>query len=1068
MIIKNRRNRMVYGVLFGALTLIACGDPERRLPGTVTQRPDLGVVTDQDPGVDSGDRLDADAFGDGGVDQGEMPPPYAPQPGVPVEVDLTPYLEPVAGSSQGATVFESTSRSQLLSGALAHGSPGDFVLENEHVRVVIERATRAMSPCPYGGNVLDAALKKEDGELREDNLGEICLLANISQTFFPETFEIVQEGSAEEAAVLQVTGRLELLDFLNFGGLVDDYVPGLNLPIDLNQVDAATLTLTYILRPGDRAVRVVTALRNEAQESLHMVMGHLITGGGTGGYFNPLGTEGGFGDEDLDASTLDGVKFPFMVWRGEEASYAYVPEPDASIQGTDLPAAGVTLYASGASATLLRRDSLVATLLATSRNFKKLPGLFHLKPGESDFIAHQFFVGDGALNTMLDHVYPEIGLETGTIQGSVRSGLGEPIASARVSAITPAGRTFNQAISDQQGRYTMRVPPGRYTVEARAPGAPTLSPVEVDIEALASVTADLSVVEAARLSVSVRDPVSDAVPARVTVWCVGECPERATSNLEDVSSDGLPGGVAAIVPTGLDGEATLRLPPGDYRVTVSRGMEWSIWPPDGHLSGGEIVSLVGGELTSLQAEIAHVVETPGVLSGDFHIHGLTSTDSAVSQHHRVLDYLSEGVDVMVSTDHDFISDYGPAIRELNAESLITSLIGSEITTSDTGHLNAFPLQQDPSHPRGGALDWGNGTGSSLLPSEIFEWANAFPGEQVIQVNHPQGMGTIAALQVDVLRGISTADAASRRLPVLSPDAVTGDTRLWSESFTAMELMNDHSMSNYWTIARWWMTMVGRGFSPTMTAVTDSHRRWANVGGVPRTMVFVGEDHDTHDTFERDAFTRALNDGRAIGTNGPMFTISLRNAQGDEVGLGSTLDATTDGRVFGLVEIQMPEWIEVDSLDLYVNREDVVLPAGVQIDTELEPTQTVDISLDPNTDLQTVSTGQVEHKRWVKRVEFELTVDRDAYVIVMLRGRKEGARSMKPVLPSEGVKPFAFSNPIFVDRDGQGYDHPPLAELADTPPRPAPPSHRHDHSHSEGTPLTRELLWEIIDGARCTH
>ena len=845
-------------------------------------------------------------------------------------------------------------------------------------------------------------------------------------------------------------------------------------------MDTATLTLYYVLRPGDRAVRVVTALRNESQEPLHIVMGHLIMGGGEGSYFNPLGTERGFGDEALDASNLDGVKFPFMTWRGERSSYAYVPEPDASILDTDLPAGGVTLYASGASATLLGRDSLLDTVLTTKRKFSTLPGVFHLEPGESDMVTHQVFVGDGALSTMFDHIYPAIGLEMGEVRGRVTDTTGAPVEGARVSAISETDRAINQAITDADGHYVMRAPVGSYSLFARAPGAPTTAPETVQVTTATTAQADLEVAQAAILEVSVTTPAGEATPARVTVWCVGDCPDAPNSRQEDVTSDALPGGVAAIVPTGLDGTANIPLPQGDYRVTVSRGMEWSVWPSNAHRSGGEAISLVNGETTTLTAEIAHVVDSVGILSGDFHIHSLTSTDSAVSLQNRVLDYLSEGVDVMVSTDHDYISDYRPAIEALGAGHLITSLIGSEITTSDTGHINAFPLQQDLDHPRGGALDWGNGPADSLLPSEIFDWVNGFPGEQVIQINHPDGTGTIGALEVDVLRGFSTADPTNKRLPDLGTNPLTGDTRLWAENFTAMELMNDHSTNNFWTIAHWWLTMVGRGFHPTMTAVTDTHKRWANVGGVPRTLVFVGDDHDDPMSFQRDVFARAINDGKAIGTNGPTFRIHLENTQGARAGLGQTLDVQADGKVKGVVEVEMPEWIEVDSLDIYFNREDVIVPPGEENTEEIAPNTSVDIDLDPQTDLEVVATGAVEHKRWKKQVSFELEgMTEDAYIIVMVRGRKQGSRNMRPVVP-ENIRPLAFSNPIFVDADGDGYNNPPLKALASVPPPIAPPSARgahvhadgttHDHSHGEEGPttLTREMLWNMIDGARCTH
>ncbi len=1066
----------------------ACNDPEYRLPDAATQDASVDML----PQTDMQDMPDAvDQQPDLTQTPDDMSPdqsdshttPYVPRFGEPVEVDLAPYTAPLPDASGTTTVFQATDDSSLLKGALAHGRPGDFVMENSHGRYIIEGIKRVMNPCPYGGNLLDAAMKTSpDAEPNEDNLGEICVLGNLSQTFYPETTEILQAGGPDEAAILAITGKLDLLDFINFESMVREYLPAtVQLPIDLNSVDPATMTIYYILRPGDKSLRTVTALRNESQETLHMAVGHLIMGGGVGSYFNPLGTNKGYGNERLSADTLDGVKFPYMIWSGDETSYAYVPEVDPEIKGTDLPAAGVTLFAAGTAATLLKQDSIIKVALGTRRQFERLRGLFHLEPGESDHVTHQFFIGDSSLGTMLDEIYPQMGLDTGTVSGQLTDTNNAPVPGARVSAISPQGRAINQVKTDAQGNYSMVLPVGEYTLEARRAGEPTLTPQNTEITKDSSVTVDLKLIPAATVTVTVQDPLGNPTPGRITVWCEGSCPSMPTSQLQDVTTDSLPNTVAAIVPTDVNGNAEVLLPEGDYRVTVTRGMEWSIWPEDAHLTNGHAISLTSGDTISLDAEIAHVVRSEGIVTGDFHIHSLTSPDSAISQRHRVLDYMSEGVDVMVSTDHDFISDYQPTIDALGANHEIISLKGSEVTTSDTGHLNAFPLQQDPNHPRGGSLDWGNGPGDSLLPSEIFDWINGFPGEQVIQVNHPAGTGTIGSLKVDTLRGISTADAESKRLPVLAPDESTGNTRLWAENFTAMELMNDHGLNHFWIIAHWWMTMVGRGFSPTMTAVTDTHRRWANIGGVPRTLVFVDPAHDAPDTFDRDTFARAINEGKAIGTNGPTFWIHLENSQGEIAQLGETLDATSDGKLFGKVKVEIPEWMNVDSLDIYYNREDVIVPAGEEDNTPLDPNMTVDINLDAQTDLEVVATGQSTHRRWVKDVEFELTMDRDSYIIVMLRNRKQGARGMKPVVPQNGIKPLAFSNPIYVDVDGDGYNNPPLKELAKTlPPLAPPPASPSVHTHADGTvhghthgdeaptQLTREMLWHMIEKNQCSH
>ena len=306
----------------------------------------------------------------------------------------------------------------------------------------------------------------------------------------------------------------------------------------------------------------------------------------------------------------------------------------------------------------------------------------------------------------------------------------------------------------------------------------------------------------------------------------------------------------------------------------------------------------------------------------------------------------------------------------------------------------------------------------------------------MQINHPEGLGTIGALQVDLLRGISLADPSNKRLPVLEPDAATGDTRLWSEDFTALEIFNSHDKDKFWTIMRWWLTMVGRGFSPAATAVTDTHRLYSDLGAVPRSYVWVGEDADTTQTFDRERFARAINEGRLIGTSGPFMQVSAMSAMGETAGLGDVLD-TRGQPVQVSVHLEMPAWIEVDVLDIYINRTDVVMEPGEENGEPLVPDQSIPLAFDPSMHREVVSVGGdgTEHARWAMDVAFEVDAPRDAYVVVIARkvlseGEEETRSrrgSMWPVVP--WGEPFAYANPLYLDVDGSGWDDVPLGQMA---------------------------------------
>ena len=107
------------------------------------------------------------------------------------------------------------------------------------------------------------------------------------------------------------------------------------------------------------------------------------------------------------------------------------------------------------------------------------------------------------------------------------------------------------------------------------------------------------------------------------------------------------------------------------------------------------------------------------VSADFHVHSAKSFDSSVPITDRLSAFLAEGVEVLVSTDHDYITDYAPVIASLAAGDEIRSIIGNELTGGNPvpadptqgglqafpegiGHWNAWPLTPFPTNRRNGA------------------------------------------------------------------------------------------------------------------------------------------------------------------------------------------------------------------------------------------------------------------------------------------------------------------------------------------------------------------------------
>lgn len=979
-----------------------------------------------------------------------------------VELDLTPHLRAAEGTTR---IYQISAEDQLIPGPISHGKIGDWVLENDRVRFLIEGDDRVMNPCPYGGTVLDISYL--EGDSRDDILGEVCLFINAAQTLDPETFEVIDTGT--NAAVLAVTGKLQLGDYINIKGTVDDFIPGLSdkLPINPDDILPVTVTVYYLLEPGALGLRVLTALRNDSDTQVDAVIAHLVMSGGDGGYFNPMGNTSGFG---AGGGSFGEDPVPFVAFRGEQASYMFMPDVNPELAATVLPYGGTSLTISGVAAVAADIASIIGTL--TSRNFAEAPGVMHLPPGATDFVGHWHFGGDGAVSTMLDEAYPLMGIETGWLEGQILDN-GAPAAGVRVSAVSATGeptvrRTMSQAITGADGKYRMRVPTGTYELHARRNSQTARSVATEQVASEATATAsNLTLSRDATLIVNIKDPSGQPTPGRVTVMCDGACPQAPTSLETDISTNKLPFGWQSVTWAGMDGRVELSVPPGNYKVVVTRGFEWSTWPYDAMMGGGgHSLSVADDDEVTLEAEIAHVVDTSGALSGDFHVHALPSPDSPVPLTLRALNFLGEGVDVIVSTDHDIISDYAPSIAKLGAGAELASLIGAEITTGNTGHFNAFPLQQDLTERRGGNLDWGRGPLNDMEVDDIFAWAHQQPGEQVVQLNHPSGMGLISNARVDVLRGLSFKPRDQMRMDPQDPDPITGDTGIWSEDFTALEVMTGSGIDRFYSVGRWWLQMVARGFTPTATAVTDTHKLYGDLGGSPRTYVFVPPTADSASTFDGTTFTTAVNQGKAIGSRGPFFRVEVVNSTGATGSLGDVV-ATNGQTVTAKIKIDAPEWMPVNTIEVFMNLTDEILTTPGESSTEpWTPTLTVPIPLGTE-DLQEVAVGTAVHRHYVKEIEIPLTSADDAYVVFVVRG----STSMNPLAP--GQVPFAFANPVYLDADGNGYDNPPLKDLAQT----LPPqvnmiidAHAAEHLGPNGElpELTPELLSEALEHGTCQH
>lgn len=416
-----------------------------------------------------------------------------------------------------------------------------------------------------------------------------------------------------------------------------------------------------------------------------------------------------------------------------------------------------------------------------------------------------------------------------------------------------------------------------------------------------------------------------------------------------------------------EGELVVKLPVGTYLVQASRGPEYSV--------DKKVIEVLADEPLELTFRIDKIVKTPNLISIDPHMH-TTYSDGRTGVAERIRSVVAEGVDVAVATDHNWITDYYPALKKLRLNKYLAVIPGSEVTISGMIHYNTYPLKHRPDEERNGAI--------SPLSKEVpplFEASRQKEPAAILQVNHPRS-GTLGYFN-------------NYQLDLESAATVQGN---FDTSFNVLEVMNGpfYYSSNLTAIDDW-LHLLNRGYYFPLVASSDSHSIDRSEPGYSRTyVIYSGEGADELD---RDALFSALLKGKSFASNGPIIEFKVNNKYTS----GDTLTAS-NRKVDVSVKVWSAPWIAVDEVRLIVNGERrIILP----VQTQKESVQKLE------------------------ELPLGLTLEKDSYLIVEVLGKE----SMYPVLQSvsrsglsrNATLPYALTNPIFVDVDGNGKFDAPLAE-----------------------------------------
>ena len=961
------------------------------------------------------------------------------------------------------------------------------MLRNGRVRVIIQDKGFSRGFGVYGGGIIDADLRRgadvgnAKGGVGNDRFAEMFPVFFL-QAVNANRVEVASDGSDGKPARIVVRGGggsfLSNVDLINTAALGNNEL---------------AYQVEYSLGPDDRFVKMTSTLRNISGAvrplrtsfggiNISVPFGMVALFGSSNKVFVP--GNAGFDlrfvlPETVKANpvtlpALPGLVTDFIATKGEGVSYGVFAEPAGE---NNFAYRNRDVYGPETNEASLEIPFFFSSFIGYYYGV----GPDFLQQNESFSFTQYFAIGKGDVADIRDIYHQVRGIETGKFSGRIRNAQTlRGVANVSVIVYDSAGRPFNQHTTDENGDFKGTLPPGDYSYQVVSDRMPMLPPEPFSIEAGKTTAIEPKVIPGAILNVQIRDEKGRRVPAKVIVvgthdYAGGEAVDprtflfnlsrgerrRPVDQIPDLEDEPETRRFVEAQFWTHNGSIGEEVRPGDYTIFVSRGMEYELVTED--------VTLEVGKVTTVDVVLRKSVRTDGYVSGDMHLHSMNSIDSGESLRSRVTSVAAEGLDFAVATDHNYITDYAPYVTDLELEQWLVPVVGLEMTTLELGHFNGYPLKLDLASGNRGSFAWFNRKAQDIF-DDLRALGKYGPADTIVQVNHPRDnlLGYFTQLRVD-------ADTMDRPKPQPGStfssqiDAVRFENL--SLDFDNLEILNGKRWELLRTvripdvlppppyaiadpkpgaILRYgsgeiaypgavddWFKLLNRGLRFTGIGDSDSHGSTYEEPGWPRSFVYVGKD----DPFEvRDLeIVRGFKSHNVTVSQGPFVELFVNGeAMGSQVA-GGGAPMAIDVRV----RVQKPSWIKIEYLSIYINGEPVRRHALNDVDDDT--------------------------------IEDSFIVDRDSYVVAEVTGQQtslfpivtgweeppltlqdavsgiagplgitfDTLGNLQPVMPRP-VYPYAITNPVWVDVDGDGaWSAPgnpiPVARGAarDEPPPPAP-------------------------------
>ncbi len=807
---------------------------------------------------------------------------------------------------QKSESFRITERSQLIGGPTALGEVGDYMLQNEQIRIIVQDKTFNRGSGIFGGSLIDADLRHSSdiggplGGNGNDTFGEM-FPSFFMEMIDPDSVEVIADGQDGKAAIIEVKGKggefITMIRYLN-QLLLGSYKEPSELikgvvggdPPDSDFGANIEFSTRYILEPEARHIRIESKMRNISLRNLEMPpqivlnalkalgielgnfrlpLGHILGFGALSKVFLPgLGfdLQQGLVEElsipvalpgfpgkltNLVASTnTNGVNYGFIATDRGEDNFAYQTDLDSAVY-SNLAEKDDMLYlfnASGFGGVFSARaplslspdfcqedgvpenacreafgpckdDICNAKITDCVNAWESCRSAAETAPSEFTF-TNYFILGTGDVASIYDEIYKIRNVKTHTINGEVidevektRVGKNESVMIyTDIGGNCSLVEIISQAFTFEDGQFEFELPDGDYCFQSTGEGRPTGDMIPIKIQGTSPNSISLIAKSSATLITSATDESGQLIPFKVTLVGIHEeLGDRKPKDLLVNLTTGAPWKPTDLDPDNADsktrryieetkysdgpGIATMHVRPGKYQAVISRGLEYGIDTIDVDLKPGQTLSIAG--------TLERAIDTSGYLGGDFHIHSAGSIDSGLDNNLRVKSLAGEGVEIAVSTEHNYVTDFAPYIQRNNLQNFMRSTVGLELTTFEAGHFNAFPVDYNIEKISRGSVRW-----QGIPPERLFaEMRDLYDGENIVQVNHPRTpiLGYFAQHNLNAFdttislpfltgdKGFSTATLASPNGPAFytsteNPDGDVEYRSTFSWNFDAIEIL----------------------------------------------------------------------------------------------------------------------------------------------------------------------------------------------------------------------------------------------------------------------------------------